>query len=111
MRFFHHRNPASGSKERTPMRLFPISPDTPGRIALDRRRRRRPRIWVEWLEDRTLLSGTAGDVITGMAIPIALGTPIFGTLAPDGIAVYQINASASGRLVAQVHAGAGGATT
>ena len=62
---------------------------------------------VEWLEDRTLLSGTAGDVLAGIAIPIALGTPTTGTLAAGDIVFYQVNPTTEGKLVAQVHAGGG----
>ena len=66
------------------------------------RLRRRCRVRVEWLEDRTLLSGTAGDVLAGIAIPIALGTPTTGTLAAGDTVFYQVNPTAEGKLVAQV---------
>ena len=70
-----------------------------------RRLRRRCRARVEWLEDRTLLSGTASDVLAGIAIPIALGTPTTGTLAAGDTVFYQVNPTVAGKLVAQVDAG------
>jgi hypothetical protein len=75
-------------------------PSTSGRL----RRRCRPR--VRELEDRTLLT-TGGDVLAGIAIPIVLGTPTSGALGPGDTVFYAINATAEGRLVAQVHAQSG----
>ena len=49
--------------------------------------------------------GHAADVLAGIAIPIALGTPTTGTLAAGDIVFYQVNPTAEGKLVAQVHAG------
>ena len=69
------------------------------------RLRRRCRARVEWLEDRTLLAGTAADVLAGIAIPIALGTPTTGTLAAGNTIFYQVNPTAEGELVAQVDGG------
>ena len=52
-------------------------------LSQDRRGRlqRHCRVCMEWLEDRTLLASAAGDVLAGVAIPIALGTAKTGTLA------------------------------
>ena len=71
------------------------------------RRRFRPRL--EWLEDRIVLSGTSADVLAGIAVPIAIGTPTTGTLAAGDTIFYQVNPTAEGKLVADVHA-VGGTT-
>jgi hypothetical protein len=70
---------------------------------------RRCRARLEWLEDRTLLSGTPADVLAGIAIPIALGTPRSGMLPAGDTLFYQVNPTAEGKLVAEVHA-VGGTT-
>ena len=69
------------------------------------RHRRCCRARIESLEDRTLLTGTEGDVLAGIAIPIALGTPTTGTLAANNTRFYQVNPTSEGKLVAQVQAG------
>ena len=50
---------------------------------------------------------TASDVLAGIAIPIALGTPTTGTLAAGDTIFYQVNPTAEGKLVAEVHAEGG----
>ena len=71
------------------------------------RRRCRPRVCL--FEDRTLLSAPSADPLAAVAIPIALGIPTTGTLAPGEVAFFQIDPTTDGRLVARVHAE--GATT
>jgi hypothetical protein len=65
---------------------------------------RRCRARLEWLEDRTLLSGIAGDTLASVAIPIALGAPTTGTLAAGNTVFYQVAPTTGGKLVAQVSA-------
>ena len=72
-------------------------------------RRHRCGLGVARLEDRTLLSAPSADPLAAVAIPIALGTPKTGTLAPGEVVFFQIDPNTDGRLVAQVHAA--GATT
>jgi hypothetical protein len=62
---------------------------------------------VERLEDRTLLSAPAADVLAGIAIPIALGSPTTGTLAAGDTIFYQVKPTAEGKLLAEVHADGG----
>ncbi len=76
-----------------------LRPDRRGRL------RRRCRARLEWLEDRTLLAGTAPHVLAGIAIPIALGMPTTGTLAAGDTVFYQVTPTTEGKLVAQVDSG------
>ncbi len=71
------------------------------------RLRRRCLARLEWLEDRTLLAGTPADVLAGMANRIAVGASTTGTLAAANTVFYQLNPTAEGKLVAEVHTAGG----
>src|SRR5690349_10822018 len=58
----------------------------------------------DWLEDRTLLSGTANNLLASIATRIELGTPSTGTIVPGEVAFFRIDPTTEGRLVGRVHA-------
>ena len=97
----------------SPHRLFriPMVRTVPLRSSrpLLHHRRHRCGLCVARFEDRTLLSGIAGDVLAAIAPKIALGIPTTGVLAPGEVVFFQIDPNTDGWLVAQVHAE--GATT
>ena len=65
-----------------------------------------PELRVEWLEHRTLLSGTGHGILAGASPrPSATGIPTTGSLAAGEIVFYQVDPTTEGTLTAELQSG------